>query len=141
MLHIKSIKPMFTSLVTTAERFNEDMYEGAVLIAKKGDLKLWQKVIAKGPSVRDIEVGDMVMINVGNYARKKYDKNSLQNDIDNNPTISYEFNWVTLDDEKGNPKDCLLLNDRDILYSFIGEEKQEDFKPLIMPKKKTIIVN
>lgn len=138
MLHIKKVKPLFTSVITTGDKFEEDMVEGGLIIARKGDLKLWQKVIAVGSCVRDIEVGDMVMINADNYAVRKYDKNSIQNDMDNNPSLGYKFNWVTIDDEKGNPQECLLLNDRDLLYAFEGEEKNES---LITPGKPKIIVS
>lgn len=138
MLHIKKVKPLFTSVITTGDKFEEDMVEGNIIIARKGDMKLWQKVIAVGSCVRDIEVGDMVMINADNYAVRKYDKNSVQNDMDNNPSLGYKFNWVTIDDEKGNPQECLLLNDRDLLYAFEGEEKKES---LITPGKPKIIVS
>jgi hypothetical protein len=138
MLHIKKVKPLFTSVITTGDKFEEDMVEGNIIIARKGDLKLWQKVIAVGSCVRDIEVGDMVMINADNYAVRKYDKNSVQNDMYNNPSLGYKFNWVTIDDEKGNPQECLLLNDRDLLYAFEGEEKKES---LITPGKPKIIVS
>lgn len=137
MLHIKKIKPLFTSVITTGDRFEKDMISQGIIVAKKDDLKLWQKVIAVGPAVRDIKEGDMVMIKVDNYAIKKYDKNSIQNDIDNNPSLGYAFNWVTIDNEKGEPEEYLLLNDRDLLYSFEGEEKEES---LITPGKATIIM-
>lgn len=137
MLHIKKIKPLFTSVVTTGDRFEKDMVSQGIIVAKKDDLKLWQKVIAVGPAVRDVKEGDMVMIKVDNYAIKKYDKNSIQNDMDNNPSLGYAFNWVTIDNEKGEPEECLLLNDRDLLYSFEGEEKEES---LITPGKATIIM-
>lgn len=137
MIHIKKIKPLFTSIVTTGDKFEKDMIEGGIIIARKGDLKLWQKVIAVGSTVRDIKEGDMVMINAENYMVKKYDKNSLQNDMDNNPSLGYRFNWVTIDDEKGDPQDCLLLNDRDVLYVFEGEEKDN---MLITPGKSNWIV-
>ncbi len=138
MLHIKKIKPLFTSIVTTGERYEEDMYDNSLIVARKGDLKTYQKVIAVGSSVRDIKEGDQVMINVMNYAVKKYSKNSIQNDMDNNPTVDFRFNWVTLDDSQGEPKECLLLNDRDILFAFEGEEKNEK---LIIPGKPKIIMN
>lgn len=137
MIHIKKIKPLFTSIVTTGDKFEKDMIEGGIIIARKGDLKLWQKVIAVGSTVRDIKEGDMVMINAENYMVKKYDKNSLQNDMDNNPSLGYRFNWVTIDDKKGDPQDCLLLNDRDVLYVFEGEEKDN---MLITPGKSNLIV-
>ena len=107
-----------------------------LIVAKQGDLKVWQKVIAIGSSVRDINVGDMVMINIANYAVKKYSKDSIQNDLDNNPKIRYNLNWVTMDDENGKSMDCLLLNDRDVLYSFEGEEKDEVIQ---IPEKKILV--
>ena len=136
MLHIKKIKPMFTNIITTGDRFEKDFTQGGLIVAKQGDLKVWQKVIAIGSSVRDISVGDMVMINIANYAVKKYSKNSIQNDLDNNPKIRYNLNWVTMDDENGKSMDCLLLNDRDVLYSFEGEEKDEVIQ---IPEKKIIV--
>lgn len=137
MLHIKKIKPMYTNLVVTGDRFDKDIYSGGVIIANKGDLKSWQTILFKGTSIRDMEVGDKVMINVDNYAVKKYSKDSIQNDLDNNKTIRYMFNWITLYDEQDNPSDCLLLNDRDILYVFEGEEVDE---PMIeIPKKKILL--
>lgn len=136
MLHIKKIKPMFTSIITTGDRFEKDFTQGGLIVAKQGDLKVWQKVIAIGSSVRDINVGDMVMINIANYAVRKYSKDSIQNDLDNNPKIRYNLNWVTMDDEDGNSMDCLLLNDRDVLYSFEGEEKDDVIQ---IPEKKVIV--
>lgn len=137
MLHIKKIKPLFTSIVTTADKFTEDLTENGFIVATKGDLKLWQKVIAIGSSVRDIKPGDMVMINADNYVVRKYDKNSLQNDMDNNPKVKFNFNFVTIDDKDGNPQECLLLNDRDILYSFEGEERAD----IIQVSKPKLIVS
>lgn len=138
MIHIKKIKPMFTSIVTTGDKFEEDMVESGVIVARKGDLKLWQKVIAVGDSVRCIKPGEMVMINAENYAIKRYDKNSLQNDLDNNPSLGYHFNWVTVDDENGDPQECLLLNDRDVLYAFEGEEVNN---PIIVNGKSNLIIS
>lgn len=138
MLHIKKIKPLFTSIVTTGDKYEEDMYNEGLIEARKGDLKTYQKVVAVGSSVRDIKVGDMVMINVMNYAVKRYSKDSLQNDMDNNPIIRFQFNWVQVDDEEGNPQDCLLLNDRDILFAFEGDEVQGKKAALIMPNKEII---
>ena len=138
MLHIKKIKPLFNNLVTTAEKFEKDMIDGNIIMAKKGDLKTWQKVIAVGSCVRDIEVGDMVMVNMENYAVKKYSKNSIQNDLDNNPSIRYAFNWVEMDDEQGEPQECLLFSDRDIMYVFEGEEKDDT---IMVPKKTKLIIS
>ena len=140
MLHIKTIKPLFTSIVTTGDKFQEDVTVGGIIQQdqKKGDLKLYQKVLAVGSSVRDIKVGDMVMINPIAYVHKKYSKNSLQEDMDNNPILSIDIPTITLYDEDDKPQECLLLTDRDIRFVFVGEEKNDN---LILPNKPKIFVN
>lgn len=135
MLHIKKIKPLFTSIITTGEVFSEDYYENGLIKAAKGNLKPWQRVVAVGTSVRDIKEGDLVMVNLENYVVKKYSKDSVQNDLDNNPSLSLKMNWVVMDDEHGESRDCLLLNDRDVLYVFEGEESAD----IIINKPKIIV--
>lgn len=140
MLHIKKVKPMFTSVITTADVFTEDYTEDGIIVAKAGDVKPWQKVVAVGTSVRDIKEGDLVMVNLANYAVMKYDKDSIHNDLDDNKRLRYAFNYVSIDDENGNPKEHFLFNDRDILYVFEGEEiKEEKSKmKIIVPKAQLI---
>lgn len=125
MLHIKKIKPLFTKVLTTGDKYEEDMLTKGIIVANKGDLKLYQKVLAIGTSVRDIQVGDTVMINPRNYAVMKYDPNSIKEDMDMNKVVKWNLPWVTIDDEDGNPMECLLLNDRDIEFVFEGEERNE----------------
>lgn len=132
MLRIKKIKPTYTTVITTATKFDKDDKQNGVITAKKGDLKLYQRVVAVGSMIKEFKVGDLVMINAENYAKKKYSATSIQNDMDNNPVIKYEFNWVTMENEKGELEDYLMLNDRDILYSFEGEEVDE---PVIQTPK------
>lgn len=136
MIRIKKVKPLFTNIITTGDKFTEDMTEQGIITAKKGDLKLWQKVIAVGSTVRDINVGDMVMINPANYMVRKFSKDSIQNDLDNNPVIRYQFNWVTMENEDGKLEDFLLLHDRDISYVFEGEEVKDN---IIIPDKKLLL--
>lgn len=137
MLHVTKIKPLFDHLLITADKFDKDMIHNGVIVAGKGDLKLWQTVVAVGSVVRDIKVGDKVMINPNDFAVKKYNKNSVQNDLDNNPVITYNFPFETVDDEKGNPKDYLYISDRNVKYVFEGTEKDDS---LILPGKTKLIV-
>lgn len=137
MLHVTKIKPLFDHLLITADRFEKDMIHSGVILANKGDLKLWQTVVAVGSVVRDIKVGDKVMINSNDFAVKKYNKNSVQNDLDNNPVLTYNFPFETVDDEKGEPKDYLYISDRNVKYVFEGIEKDES---LILPGKPKLIV-
>lgn len=125
MIHIRKVRPLYTGILVTADTFDRDMYERGLIIARKGDLKLWQTVVATGSSVRDIKAGDKVMVSFANYAHRKYDKNSVQNDLDNNPVVEYRLNYVTLDREDGTEQECLLLSDRDVQYVFEGEERDD----------------
>lgn len=136
MLHIKSITPMFTSIVTTADKFEEDYTEGGIVIASKGDYKPWQTVVSVGDVVRNIKPGDKVMINLDNYVVRKYQENNLRKDIMENKKVRYEFNFVTMDDADGNPNEYFLFKDRDVLYTFEGEEKKDIIQ---VPKKKLIL--
>ena len=137
MLKIKSIKPMFDSLVTTMDRYESDGYENGVIVNQAGSLKEYQTVIAVGPAVRNIEVGDMVMINPTRYAKMKHQKGSLKDGvITDNPVIGYEFKTVTINDEE-----CLYLQSQDIMYSFEGEEvedKKDNKVSLIIPNNKIL---
>lgn len=137
MLHVTKIKPLFDHLLITADRFDKDMIHNGVIVAGKGDLKLWQTVVAVGSVVRDIKVGDKVMINPNDFAVKKYNKNSVQNDLDNNPVLTYNFPFETVDDEKGNPKDYLYISDRNVKYVFEGIEKDDS---LILSGKPKLII-
>ena len=124
-------------MLVTADTFEKDMIQGGVIIAKKGDLKLWQTVVATGSTVRDVKTGDKVMLIPDHFAVKKYNKNSVQNDLDNNPVLTYNFPFETIDDEKGEPQEYLYISDNDVKYIFEGEERDE---ALITPGKPKIIV-
>lgn len=137
MLHVTKIKPLFNHILVTGDKFDKDMISNGVIIAGKGDLKLWQTVVAVGSTVRDIKVGDKVMIIPDHFAVKKYNKNSIQNDIDNNPVLTYNFPFETIDNEKGEPEEYLYISDNDVRYVFEGEEKED----LIVPGKKTLILS
>ena len=141
MLKIKKIKPLFTNILVTGNEYEQDEKENGLIIAKKGDLKLYQTVLAVGSMIRDIKAGDKVMINPRDYAKTQYDPNSIKEDMGMNKVIGYIMPWVIMDDAEGNPKKCLLLKDRDIEYVFEGEEVQETQSSLIMPKEKKIIMN
>jgi hypothetical protein len=140
MIKIKKIKPMFTSLVTTMDRYDEDVIDNNLIIAnkQKGDVKEYQTVIAVGDSVRGIKVGDLVCINPIRYGRTKHKDGTLKDGIvSDNPIIEYCFNVIELDG-----KQDLLLEDRDINFVIEDYEEVKD-KPkstLIQPRKKEIIL-
>ena len=141
MLKIKEIKPLFTNILVTGNVYEKDEKENSLIIAKKGDLKLYQTVLAVGSMIRDIKVGDQVMINPKDYAVKRYSPDSVKEDMGMNSVTGYRMPWVTVDDAEGNPQKCLLLKDRDIEYVFEGEEVEESQSALIMPKQPKVIVS
>ena len=119
MIKVKKIKPLFTSVVTTMDRYTEDVTLESGLIdttKQQGGIKEYQTVVAVGGSVRDIKVGDLVCINPIRYAVKKHQEGSLKDGvITDNPVIRFDFPTIEM-----NGKQYLYLQDRDI--DFVIEE-------------------
>ena len=140
MLKVKKIKPMFTALITTMDKYEKDVKIGGLIdtARQQGGLKEYQKVLAVGSSVRDIKVGDVVCVNPARFAVRKHQAGSLKDGVvTDNPVTTYNFDVVEMDG-----KQCLLLQDRDI--DFIIEE-WEDVpdpapSPLIKPAEKKLII-
>lgn len=140
ILKIKKIKPMFTALITTMDKYEQDVITDGGLIdttKQEGSLKEYQTVLAVGDSVRGIKEGDLVCINPSRYAEKQYQDGSLKDGIvTQNKVIRYNFDTVEMDD-----KVCLLLQDRDI--SFVISEYEEIEKPekakIIIPQTNLIL--
>ena len=140
MLKVKKIKPMFTALITTMDKYEKDVKIGGLIdtTRQQGGLKEYQKVLAVGSSVRDIKVGDIVCVNPTRFAVRKHQAGSLKDGVvTDNPVTTYNFDVVEMDG-----KQCLLLQDRDI--DFIIEEWEEipdpTPSPIIQPEKKKLIV-
>lgn len=124
MIKIKRIKPMFTSLVTTMDKYADDQFMSGTTILdatkRSGGLKEYQKVLSVGDSVRGVKVGDLVCIDPKAYAVKKHEAGSLRDGvITDNPVVSYNFDVIELDGRQ-----CLLLQERDI--TFVIEDYTEE---------------
>lgn len=127
---------MFTSIVTTCDRYTEDstIGESVVLDANKtaGAYKSYQKVIAVGDSVRNVKVGDIVEINPSRYIRRKYDDNSIRNDLVENPTMYVDIPMVYLNDEG-----YFLIQENDVSYVIEEYEIIEDTPKVNLIKPRT----
>lgn len=137
MVIIKKIKPMFNGVITTINKYKADVkVTGTSLIdsTKAGSVKEYQTVVAVGPMVRDIKVGDIVYINPSRYAVKKHKEGSLKDGvITDNPIIGYDFDTVEIDGETH-----LYLSDNDI--KFIAEIEEFDENPtIVVPDKKVLL--
>lgn len=140
MLKITKIKPMFTDLIITADRFSKDITEGGIVVANKGDLKPYQTVVAIGNAVRDIEVGNMVMVNFEAYAERKVPVGSVKEKMDvPNPVVNYHIPWVSMSDEHGNDAMYIRISVNDVEYVFEGEEI--DMPDIIQIDTPEILVN
>lgn len=128
MLNIKKIRPMFTKILTTMDRYEEDQTEGLLVNVNKlaGAVKEYQKVLAVGSNPAGIKEGDMVMINPARYAVMKHKEGSLKDGvITDNPVVGYNLPVLEVDG-----KECMLLETNDI--SFVIEEFED------IPEEKTL---
>lgn len=141
MLRINNIKPLFNKIVVSCNLYEEDEVKNGIIINTKGTIKEYQTVEAIGSTVRDIKVGDVVMINPKRYIvpnhQDKHDK-SLKGVIGDNLTLAINFPIIEYGDKRH-----IMLYDQDIDYIIEGDEvKEEPSKsPLILPKEKKFIVN
>ena len=112
---IKKIKPLYTRIVTTMDMYVEDQATspgGIIDVTKlKKGIKEYQTVISVGTSVRNLKEGDVVCINPDRYAVRKFQENSLKNDIMENEVTKYNFNVVNIDGT-----DYLLLDEADVEF-------------------------
>ena len=136
-MNIKKIKPLFTAVVVTAKVYPADYKEGSILSPKAGKLMEYQEVIAVGDSCRDIEVGNLVCIDLSNYADWKYKKNSIKSDMEEltNEIIGYHVPQITIDGKK-----CLYLDTRDIKYIVEEYDDKENEESLLITPDKGIII-
>ena len=138
MLKIKDIRPVYTRIITTANRYTENQKNGVILDAKKleGRYKEYQTVVKVGSSVREVKEGDVILIDPSRYMKRKYNDNSLREDFVENPILEINIPTVQMNDE-----DYFMIEERDIAYVIEDSEEVPDENPanLILPKKKRII--
>ena len=139
MLVIKKIQPMYTKILTTMSKYEEDeMTAGGLIDSTKtqGTLKEYQTVVAVGNSVRNVKVGDLVCVNPERYEVKKQEAGSLKDGvITDNPVIKYNFNIMELE---GVPH--LLLDENDVSFIITDyEEVKEQKSDLYVPKTQIIM--
>lgn len=128
---------MFNNILTTMEKYEEDVMSMGIITKKQGGLKEYQKVVEVGSSVRDVKEGDLVCINPKRFAVRKHQDGSLKDGvITDNPITTYNFDVIELDGVQ-----YLLLQDRDI--DFIITESEEVPEPvtseIIKPSNKVVV--
>lgn len=140
MLKVKDIRPVFTRLITTADRYEEtQMTNGLIDVNKlEGRYKEYQRVVRVGSSVREVTKGDIVLIDPSRYIKRKFSDGSLREDFVENPIVEINIPTVTMGDE-----DYFMIDERDIAYVIADSEEVPDPlpNPIIVPKKPKIITN
>ena len=135
---IKKVKPMFNGLITTMNKYDNDIkVRGTDLIdsSRASTVKEYQTVVAVGPMVRGIEVGDTVFINPKRYAVMKHKPGSLQDGvIKDNPVVGYNFDIVEIDGVEH-----LYLQDSDI--KCVAEVEEFNEAPLIITENDKKMLN
>ena len=77
ILKIKEIRPLFNQLVVTKNAYTmEESMKNGVYTGTANKLKEYQKVLAVGPAVKGVQVGDFVFINPARYAVIEHKKGS-----------------------------------------------------------------
>ena len=94
--------------------------KGGLFKPNENDIDIIQQVIAVGPHVREINVGDYVCINPKNYIKVKH---TLQEEL-SKPEMEVNINFPTIELEDGR---YLLLWEDDIDY--VIEEFGDDIEP------------
>lgn len=132
---IKKVRPQFTRLITTMNMLEEkDMYiKGTSLIDGrkiKKSIDEFQTVVAVGPHVNGIQVGDLVHIDPMRFAKpvqvkKPNQPDSLKTGMEEYTSeVRYQFDIIEL-----NGQPYLQLQDRDVDYVVEEYEEVEDFDP------------
>lgn len=137
MLKVKDIRPVYTRLITTANKYEETQMNGNLIDVNKmeGRYKEYQTVVRAGSAVREVKEGDVVLIDPSRYMKRKFSDNSLREDFVENPIVEINIPTVTMNDE-----DYFMIEERDIAYVIADSEEVPDPlpNPIIVPQKRII---
>lgn len=113
---------MFNRVLTTCNLYETDTYdENGILDSSKteGAIMEYQTVLAVGPFVKNVKVGDIIVFNPTRYQIMKHQEGSLKDGvITDNPVIGYNFPILPINDTP-----CLYIYDSDI--DFVIKEWEE----------------
>lgn len=114
---IKKVRPMFTSVITTATRYKGDQLteSGGLLIDTRkmdGTMNPIQRVIAVGNHVQGVNVGDVVKINFMRYTKSRHVPGKIEDNVQSdNMSAFVEIPFIEI-----NGQQCLHIQNNDIEY-------------------------
>ncbi|MDR0890618.1 MAG: hypothetical protein LBM05_00610 [Endomicrobium sp.] len=136
-INIKDIEPKYTNILVTANVFDFDVVEGSNVSITSGEIKPYQKILKVGSSIREFQVGDMVLINFDRYKVRLADQEKLINGTTNyksDPVVGIDIPHYEINNEK-----VMLIDERDIVFKILDMEEEVVSVPkstLILPKEK-----
>lgn len=124
-MKIKKIKPLLNHVVTTADVYSSTQLNNGLIEDNKseGNIKEWQTVVAVGPNVMTVKVGDVVCINPKAYARPVHtQRQDSLNGLGSTDEVEMVVQFPIIDI---NDVPHLFIYDRDI--DFIIEDMENDY--------------
>lgn len=120
---IKKVRPLFTGVVTTAQKYvGEVTTDAGIILANKmeGQLNIFQSVVAVGNTVTGLKPGDVVCVNYKRYLKAKHIPGIIEDNVQSdNLEATYEIPSIEI-----NGQQFLLLQNNDI--EFVVEEYEVD---------------
>ena len=132
---IKKVKPLFNGVITTMNKYGTEYLKGTTIIdtSISDTVKEYQTVVAVGPMVRGIEVGDRVYVNPKRYAVMQHKPGSLQDGvIKDNPVVGYKFDIMEIDGVEH-----MMIQDGDV--KFVAEIEEFEENPTIVTGPQLIV--
>ena len=134
MIKVKKVRPMANYMLVTKDVYTSKDFEGTIQAKVDGSIKEYQRVIAVGPTVRNIKEGDLIWINPARYLKLEYKEGSIKNDIQEmKKAPRYEIPTFEVDNTQ-----YLMLTDQDVYFVVDEYEEEKSESNLILPKKEII---
>jgi len=124
MLKIKKVKPLLNHIITTANIYSNKIDELSTEGQESGEFKEYQTVVAVGPNVSNVKVGDVVVISGQAYARPVHkQKEDSVTGLMNSDSVQYMVQFPIL---YINDVPHLFLYDRDVEFVLEDYEETDD---------------
>lgn len=145
MMEVKTnVVPSFNNVIISCDRYTEEECKtsGGVYFARKNMIKPHQRIIAVGClAEKYFSVGDLVEVDVRRFVRPSHKEGKRTADlVEDDYSLMVDFLMVDVEGEE-----CILIQDRDILYKFEMKKKEvevEEFDSnpaFVIPDKKIIL--
>lgn len=136
----KMIEPMFNRIVTTHKQYSSEDAQtiGGLFTGMAGKTMEYQTVLAVGPNVKGIEVGDLVCIDPSRYAQLLHkegltniDKKITSDDMRMVALFPLETIYTKGEDGVETSETVMVIYDSDVIYK-IPKKGYENFRPTIL---------